>query len=170
MAFKDKQSWRCSPKGLLAIEWASSRNVKELSLYCLLLVYSKLQWNITKNNKKYKSLSCSTDPSQISRHVTVNPVKSRSLTQLGMHQGTTCTFMNRWENTRCADVDATVRGAVWNATITDMVAPSYLHTMAVAAGTAADFAVMRKNGHLFANHNFVTMAFEILGPIYIRVD
>ena len=60
------------------------------------------------------------------------------------------------------------RSLLWDATIIDTVAPSYLHATAAAAGAAAELAAMRKNAkydHLLANHHFVPLAFETLGPI-----
>jgi len=56
---------------------------------------------------------------------------------------------------------------VWYATITDTVAPSYLH--ATAAGASAELAATRKIAkydHLLASYHFVPIALiETLGPI-----
>jgi hypothetical protein len=60
------------------------------------------------------------------------------------------------------------RSLVWDATVIDTVAPSYLHASAATAGAAAELADTRKTAkydHLLANHHFVPVALETLGPI-----
>src|SRR6218665_356047 len=55
---------------------------------------------------------------------------------------------------------------VWDTTIIDTVAPSYLH--ATKAGAAAELAATRKitkYDHLLDSHQFASVAFETLGPI-----
>src|SRR6218665_1963003 len=60
------------------------------------------------------------------------------------------------------------RSLVWDATIIDMVAPSYLHATKAVAVAAAELAATRritKYDHLLESHQFVPVAFETLDPI-----
>ena len=59
---------------------------------------------------------------------------------------------------------------MWDVTVTDTVAPSYLQSTAVVTGAAAEQAATRKDAkysELLKTHHFVPIAFETLGPINI---
>ena len=60
------------------------------------------------------------------------------------------------------------RSLIWDVTVIDTVAPSYFYATSAVAGAAAELADTRKNSkysQLLANHHFVPLAFETLGPI-----
>ena len=63
------------------------------------------------------------------------------------------------------------RNLVWDATVIDTLAPSYLQATAVTAGAAAEIADIRKNQKyqtLLDTHDFIPLALETLGPINSR--
>ena len=63
------------------------------------------------------------------------------------------------------------RNLVWDATVVDTLAPSYLQATAVTAGAAAEIADNRKNHKyqtLLDTHVFIPLALETLGPINLR--
>src|SRR6218665_791008 len=60
------------------------------------------------------------------------------------------------------------RNLVWDATVIDTIAPSYLQATAATAGAAAEIADVRKTKKyqdLLKTHNFIPLAMETLGPI-----
>ena len=60
------------------------------------------------------------------------------------------------------------RHLVWDATVIDTLAPSYIQATATTAGAAAEIAAERKNNKyvdLINTHFFVPLALETLGPI-----
>jgi hypothetical protein len=60
------------------------------------------------------------------------------------------------------------RSLVWDATVVDTLAPSYLQATAVTAGAAAEIADSRKTQKyqsLLDIHVFIPLALETLGPI-----
>ena len=60
------------------------------------------------------------------------------------------------------------KNAVWDITITDTLATSYLSSTSVTAGSAAELAASRKEEkyvEMTTTHTFVPLAFETLGPI-----
>src|SRR6218665_624259 len=62
------------------------------------------------------------------------------------------------------------RHLVWDATVVDTLAPSYVQASATMAGSAAEIATERKNSkysELLSTHFFVPIALETLGPINI---
>src|SRR6218665_649061 len=64
-----------------------------------------------------------------------------------------------WHGGRCL---------LWDATVTDTVAPSYLPQTSFVAGAAAELAAHRKiakYSQLITSYNFVPVAFEAMGPI-----
>jgi hypothetical protein len=117
-------------------------------------------------------LSCGLGPGRIARHAIINDLISRSLTQAGIPNIREPPGLSRTDGRRPDGLTLIPwrrgRSLVWDATIIDTVAPSYLRATAEAAGAAAELAATRKNakyGHLLANHHFVPVAFETLGPI-----
>jgi hypothetical protein len=60
------------------------------------------------------------------------------------------------------------KNAVWDVTVTDTLATSYLSLTSFTAGSAAELAATRKEEkyvELTTTHTFVPLAFETLGPI-----
>ena len=60
------------------------------------------------------------------------------------------------------------RNLVWDATVIDTLAPSYLQPTAATTGAAAELADARKNKKyqdLLNAHHFIPLAMETLGPI-----
>jgi hypothetical protein len=117
-------------------------------------------------------MSCGLGPGRIARHAVLNDLISRSLTRAGVSNikepsGLLRTDGKRpdgmtlipWRGGRCL---------VWDVTVTDTVAPSYLNSTSGAAGAAAELAATRKNAkyrELSTSYFFVPLAFETLGPI-----
>ena len=57
---------------------------------------------------------------------------------------------------------------LWDVTVTDTVAPSYIHLTSATAGAAAEQAAERKYvkyNDLMTTHHFIPVAFETMGPI-----
>src|SRR6218665_2536013 len=62
------------------------------------------------------------------------------------------------------------RHLVWDATVVDTLAPSYVQASATMAGSAAEIATERKNSkysELVNTHFFMPIALETLGPINV---
>src|SRR6218665_3209550 len=60
------------------------------------------------------------------------------------------------------------RNLVWDATVIETIAPSYLQATAATAGAAAEIADVRKTKtyqDLLKTHHFIPLAMETLGPI-----
>ena len=61
--------------------------------------------------------------------------------------------------------------AVWDVTIADTLAPSYIHHTAYTTSGAAEYAASRKEDKyrdLSANYLFFPLAFESLGPLAMK--
>jgi hypothetical protein len=60
------------------------------------------------------------------------------------------------------------RNVIWDVTVTDTLATSYLPSTATTAGSAAEMAATRKESkyaELSVTHTFIPIAMETLGPV-----
>jgi hypothetical protein len=117
-------------------------------------------------------LSCGLGPGRIARHAVLNDLVSRSLTRAGVPNIKEPPGLSRTDGKRPDGLTlipwSKGRCLVWDVTVTDTVAPSYLHSTAITAGAAAEQAATRKDAkysQLLAVYHFVPIAFETLGPI-----
>src|SRR5688572_13149611 len=120
-------------------------------------------------------LSCSLGFGRVARHAAINDLIHRSLINAGFPAVKEPRAMLRSDGKR---PDGTTlipwragRNLVWDATVVDTLAPSYLQATAVTAGAAAEIADIRKNHKyqtLLDTHVFIPLALETLGPINSR--
>ena len=117
-------------------------------------------------------LSCGLGPGRVARHAALNDLVSRSLTRAGFPNIKEPPGLSRTDGRRPDGLTLIPwrrgRGLVWDATVIDTVAPSYLRLTSASAGAAAELASTRKNdkyGQLIATYHFVPLAFETMGPI-----
>jgi hypothetical protein len=117
-------------------------------------------------------LSCGLGPGRIARHAVLNDLVSRSLTRAGVPNIKEPSGLMRTDGKRPDGMTLIPwrggRSLVWDVTVTDTVAPSYLNSTSGAAGAAAEQAATRKNAkysELSKTYLFVPLAFETLGPI-----
>jgi len=120
-------------------------------------------------------LSCSLGFGRVARHAAINDLIHRSLIKSGFPsvkepQGMLRSDSKRPDGTTLIPWRAG-RNLVWDATVVDTLAPSYLQSTAVTAGAAAEIADNRKNKKyqpLLDTHDFIPLALETLGPINSR--
>jgi Reverse transcriptase (RNA-dependent DNA polymerase) len=120
-------------------------------------------------------LSCVLGFGRVARHAAINDLIYRSLVKAGFPAVKEPPGMLRSDGRR---PDGTTlipwragRSLVWDATVVDTLAQSYLHATATTAGAAAEIADNRKNEKyhtLLSKHDFVPLALETLGPINSR--
>src|SRR6218665_288544 len=119
-------------------------------------------------------LSCSLGFGRILRHSTIKDIIHRSLSKAGIPSikeppGLTRTDGRRPDGLTMIPWRAG-RHLVWDATVVDTLAPSYVQASATMAGSAAEIATERKNSkysELLNTHFFVPIALETLGPINV---
>ena len=120
-------------------------------------------------------LSCVLGFGRVARHAAINDLIHRSLIKAGFPAVKEPQGMLRSDGRR--PDGATLipwragRSLVWDATVVDTLAPSYLQATAVTAGAAAEIADNRKNQKyetLLERHDFIPLALETLGPINER--
>src|SRR5688572_29030227 len=116
-------------------------------------------------------LSCVLGFGRVARHAAINDLIHRSLIKAGFPAIKEPQGMLRSDGKR--PDGATLipwragRSLVWDATVVDTLAPSYLQATAVTAGAAAEIADRRKNQKyetLLEHHDFIPLALETLGP------
>ena len=120
-------------------------------------------------------LSCTLGFGRVARHASINDLIHRSLVKAGFPAVKEPVGMLRLDGRR--PDGATLipwkagRSLVWDATVVDTMAPSYLQATAATAGAAAEIADNRKNQKyepLLGSHDFIPLALETLGPINCR--
>jgi len=120
----------------------------------------------------HHGLSCGRGYGRMARHGVLNDLVCRALTKAGYPAikeppGLIRTDGKKpdgltlipWRAGRCL---------VWDATVVDTVAPSYLHATALESGAAAEIAASRKQTKyevLNNSYEFVPLAIETMGPI-----
>ena len=117
-------------------------------------------------------LSCALGPGRLPRHASLNDLVYRSLVRAGFPSVKEPAGLLRSDGRR-PDGQTLVpwrvgRCLVWDATVTDTLAASYLSDTSQTVGAAAERAAARKHEKyhpLSATHFFVPLAFETMGPI-----
>jgi len=117
-------------------------------------------------------LSCGLGPGRIARHAALNDLISRSLTRAGFPNIKEPPGLSRSDGRRPDGLTLIPwrrgRSLIWDSTVIDTVAPSYLQATSASAGAAAEVAATRKNAkytQLAGTYFFVPLAFETMGPI-----
>lgn len=117
-------------------------------------------------------LSCRLGPGRLARHATLNDLISRGLSRAGIPNIKEPPGMSRTDGKRPDGLTLipwrSGRCLVWDVTVSDTVAPSYLQSSSAFAGAAAEQAATRKitkYSQLLQTHQFVPIAFETMGPI-----
>jgi hypothetical protein len=117
-------------------------------------------------------LSCSLGPGRSSRHATLNDIVFRGLTRAGFPSTKEPVGLSRADGKRPDGLTLIPwragRCLIWDATVTDTSAISYLPDTSRAAGAAAERAAVLKHTkycQLSETHLFIPLAFETLGPI-----
>ena len=117
-------------------------------------------------------LSCSLGFGRQARHSNINDLIYRSLNRAGIPAIKEPSGLTRSDGKR-PDGQTLIpwsngRSVIWDATVADTVATSYVADTAVEAGAAAEKAAVRKHAKyldLQQRYNFVPLAVETLGPI-----
>src|SRR6218665_3056320 len=120
----------------------------------------------------HHGLSCPLGPGRLPRHVALNDLVFRSLVRAGYPSSKEPTGLLRTDGRR-PDGQTLIpwrggRNLVWDATVTDTLAASYLPDTSITAGAAAERASTRnteKYCELSSTHLFTPLALETLGPI-----
>jgi hypothetical protein len=117
-------------------------------------------------------LSCKKNTGKTARHAYMNDIIHRALVRAGVSSVKEPAGMSRSDGKRPDGLTLVPwqggRNAVWDVTVSDTLAGSYLPATSVTAGSAADIAAARKEAkyaELATTHTFVPLAFESLGPI-----
>src|SRR6218665_3924035 len=117
-------------------------------------------------------LSCSLGPGRTARHANLNELICRSLVRAGIPATKEPTGLSRTDGKRPDGLTLIPRrmgrALIWDATVTDTLAASYLPSTSVAAAAAAEQAADRKCAKydiLSKTYHFVPLACETLGPI-----
>jgi hypothetical protein len=117
-------------------------------------------------------LSCKHSAGRIIRHNYINDLLYHALIKAGFPSTKEPTGLSRTDGKRPDGVTQipwiSGKCAIWDVTIVNTLAESYLSSTSVTACKAAEIAAARKDEKyimLSANHIFVPVAFETLGPI-----
>jgi len=117
-------------------------------------------------------LSCGLGPGRTSRHASLNDLIFRSLARAGYSSTKEPVGLLRTDGKRPDGLTLIPwragRSLVWDVTVTDTLANSYLLITSRTAGAAAGMAVDRKAAKytlLATVHHFVPLAFETMGPV-----
>ena len=117
-------------------------------------------------------LSCALGPGRLPRHASLNDLIYRGLVRAGFPSAKEPAGLIRSDGRRPDGLTLIPwrvgRCLVWDATVTDTNAASYLSDTSQTVGAAAERAAARKHEkylQLSATHFFVPLAFETMGPI-----
>jgi len=117
-------------------------------------------------------LSCTLGFGRIARHSVLNDLICRSLSKAGFPSIKEPPGLLRSDGKRPDGLTLIPwqagRSLIWDATVIDTLAASYLPATAATAGAAAEIAAERKNmkyNALLDSYTFIPLAFETLGPI-----
>ena len=120
-------------------------------------------------------MSCSRGPGRLPRHGTLNDLVFRGLVRAGYPSTKEPAGLVRTDGRRPDGLTLILwrvgRCLVWNATVSDTLATSYLPDTSETAGAAAERASALKTEKyrdLSSTHHFIPLAFETLGPINIE--
>ena len=117
-------------------------------------------------------LSCALGPGRLPRHASLNDLVHRGLIRAGFPSTKEPAGLMRSDGGRPDGLTLVPwrmgRCLVWDATVTDTMAASYLSDTSQTVGAAAERAAARKHDKyqaLSASHFFIPLAFETMGPI-----
>lgn len=118
------------------------------------------------------ALSCKKSPGRIIRHNNINDIVAKALHRAGVPTTKEPPGLSRSDGKRPDGITQIPwsggRSAIWDVTVTDTLAISYLPISMASAGSAAEQAATRKEDkyNLLSNHYlFFPLAMESLGPI-----
>ena len=117
-------------------------------------------------------LSCTLGPGRLPRHASLNDLVYRALVRAGFPSTKEPSGLTRTDGRRPDGLTLVPwrvgRCLVWDATVTDTLAASYLPDTSQTVGAAAERAASRKHEKylpLSSTHVFIPLAFETMGPI-----
>jgi hypothetical protein len=117
-------------------------------------------------------LACKKNSGKHARHSTINDIIRRSLARADIQCVIEPAGLSRSDGKRPDGLTLIPwklgKCAIWDVTIADTTAKSYIAATSQSAGSAAEFATDRKLAKyvdLSRNHHFVPIAIETLGPI-----
>ena len=118
------------------------------------------------------ALSCKKSAGKTLRHTYINDVIFRALSRAGVPSTKEPAGLSRSDGKRPDGITqipwCSGKSAVWDVTVADTLAPSYVASTAQAAGSAAEKAATKKENKytgLASHHLFVPLAFESLGAL-----
>jgi hypothetical protein len=124
------------------------------------------------DTKGSHALSCKRSNGRLIRHNHLNDIIQRSFTRAGIPSTREPHGLLRTDGKRPDGITLTPwregRCLIWDVTIANTTAASYLHDNASKAGSAAEFAATRKESkyaELSNRYYFVPIAIESLGPL-----
>ena len=117
-------------------------------------------------------LSCKRSAGRRSRHSYINDIVYHALVKAGIPSSKEPVGLLRTDGKRPDGLTLVPwkagKNVVWDVTVADTLATSYLSSTSITAGSAAELAANRKEEkyvELTTTHTFVPLAFETLGPI-----
>ena len=120
----------------------------------------------------YHGLSCKRGSGRIMRHNELNDIICRALSKAELYPKKEPSGLSRQDGKRPDGVTRipwnSGRYAVWDVTVINTMAASYVHSTAIASGSAAEFAATnkcKKYSELSSEYFFVPIAFETFGPV-----
>lgn len=118
------------------------------------------------------ALSCKTNTGKTLRHTCLNDVIARALTRAGVPSTKEPAGLSRSDGKRPDGITLlpwkSGKAVIWDVTVADTLAASYISSSAIDAGSAAEKAANKKIQKYLAlstDHIFVPLAFESLGPL-----
>jgi Reverse transcriptase (RNA-dependent DNA polymerase) len=118
------------------------------------------------------SLSCKQSSSKLIRHSAMNDIIYKSLSRADIPSVKEPSSLSRTDGKRPDGLSLIPwkggKSVVWDVTVSDTVARSYVSSCAQSAGSAAEMASVKKHAkytEIAKNHHFVPIAFETFGPI-----
>jgi len=129
------------------------------------------------NNLGSHVLSCKRTGQKINRHNYINDIIYHALVRSGTPSTKEPSGLLRSDGKRPDGMTQVPwtngRTVVWDVTVVDTTAPSYLSATSVSSAKAAELAATKKESKYAAigtHHNFVPLAFETLGPIGMKAE
>jgi hypothetical protein len=111
----------------------------------------------------------------MARHQNINDIVWRGLVRAGVPSCKEPSGLSRSDGKRPDGLTLipwqSGKSLIWDVTVADTLAPSYLPLTALSPGKAADASADRKEvkySNLSVSYLFVPLAFETLGPMHIR--
>lgn len=123
----------------------------------------------------HHGLSCRRSSGRTSRHHNLNDIVWRALLKADIPAIKEPSGLSRSDGKRPDGLTqipwAGGKSLLWDVTVTDTLANSYIDSSSVSAGGAAELAADRKIGkysNLSAGYCFIPLAFETLGPLNVE--